>query len=160
MEKGVGASDHERHAVEHPADVVPPVGWLIEKISHHHLVGHQHEGAVLIGNLRVTADSIRAMPLSDLRSVIVSSCAGGAVSTAHNVAATIAEVWGCIAWAPMVELTADAIDDVDRHLRRFIEDNPSRTVDGFMKETRSALPILRVYVRYGVCSSRRANSGP
>ena len=72
---------------------------------------------------------------------------------AHNVAATIADVCGCIVWAPLVELTANLVNQVDSGLREFVESRPGRSVETYMRTARESSPIEKLYVRYGVCAN-------
>jgi len=116
-----------------------------------HLVGHW-SGAGLRFEGGFTLDSLLAkgLRLRKARNVVISSCDAAVIETQGNLAIAISTTSECVVWAPLVPLRSDQVDILDRALASFLNEDRHRTVDQFMRQCREVLPILNVYVRYGL----------
>jgi hypothetical protein len=116
-----------------------------------HLVGHWNGSALKLGD-SFALDPLLAKSImfNKTRNVILSSCDTASVETQSNLAVAISMTSECVVWAPLVALRSDQVDELDRVLCEFLRENHAHTVDEFMRTFRETLPILNVYVRYGL----------
>ena len=122
-----------------------------------HLCGHwsgQHlniEGCAL----RIAAPTVTADGLPGPTNVLVSSCGAAAETSDANLplAITMAAGGKRVAWSPLVTISESNAKEIDEALHAFLNADSSRPMELFMREMRPRLPILSLYVRYGVSRS-------
>ncbi len=126
-----------------------------------HLIGHWEGGALvpLDGGCRLDVATVKAFGLYGPSHVIVSACGAGAVEKGANLPIAISMSSGCVVWAPLVMLSEHDALTVDNALMGFVSSNPDEPVESFMRRERDNLPLLKLYVRYGLTQSQEISNG-
>jgi hypothetical protein len=117
-----------------------------------HVVGHWDEryNALLVGRLKISADTADAFPLSGPTDIILSACDAASVEPSLNLAVTLAARAKCVTWAPIVKLRSTDAQRLDGELAAYLNDSANRGVDGFVRAKVKNLPSLCLYARYGL----------
>ena len=58
-----------------------------------------------------------------------------------------------LTWAPLVTIAEEDAKRVDKALGEWVTKNPGRSLELFLRDCRESVPVLRLYVRYGVAQT-------
>jgi hypothetical protein len=117
-----------------------------------HIVAHQKDGRFFFGteDWGITCDDISGNLPAEERlpnEIVLSSC-DAAVLNDPNLAVVFAELWKCRTWAPLTSLDMINAATADDYFVKAVGDGLG--LSDAMRLGRDDLPMLKLYVQYGV----------
>lgn len=119
-----------------------------------HLVGHWERGQLTFTGTRFRLDAtlVRAFPMPGARNIVLSSCGAGAVekSSSLPLALSLRSGGKRVVWSPIVKIREEDAKQVDSYLSSFANAYPEMLMEELIRDGRKTLPLLSLYVRYGL----------
>ena len=151
---GLSKSDFNGKHLASPPRSIHEIAQVAADCDSLHLVGHWDDGKLKFRdtNFRLDASLVRAFPIPGARSVVLSSCGAGAVdkSASLPIALSLRSRGKRVVWSPMVKLREEDAQQIDSYLFSFMESYPDVPLEELIREGRKTLPLLALYVRYGL----------
>jgi hypothetical protein len=140
--------------VSPPPESLKDVANVLSASDSVHLIGHWDEGRLSFDGSRYKLDAqfVRSTPMPGARNVVISSCGAGAVDKSANlpIALSSKSSGKRVVWSPIVKIREQDALQIDSYLSSFSKAYPDMPMEQLMREGRSTLPILALYVRYGL----------
>jgi hypothetical protein len=150
LDPGMASNGH----IESTPSNVRDLAEVAAKCDSLHIVGHWENGSLHFtgSDFTLTGELVRAFAIPGARNVIISSCGAGAIekSSSLPVALSLRSNGRRIVWSPIVQIRAQDAFEIDAYLSSFANAYPNVPMEEIIRDGRTTLPLLSLYVRYGL----------